>query len=777
MNHCLYRSPVQCALLVALLLGLPWIGVRTAHAQTKGIIEGVVTNVETQERLPGVQVYLENTTLGVVANAEGRYRLEAPAGSYTLVARFVGFETQRVAVTVEAESITQRDVALAEGTVLLQDVVVSATGERQSKAEISASIGTIDKDAIDEAKPGHPSEIMGRIPGVWVNQTAGEGHMTAIRQPLTTNAVYLFLENGVPTRSTGFFNHNALYEINIPQAEGIEVIKGPGTALYGSDAIGGVINVTSQSAPVAPEVEASVEGGSYGFGRLLLSGGTTVGNSGLRLDVNATRSDGWREATEYNRQSATIRWDLRLPGASRLRTVAAFSNIDQEPAGSSAISQEDFAADPTINYTPISFRKVQAFRLSSAYERFTENANMSLTPYFRFSTMDLLPNWSLSFDPSVWETQNYSIGLLAKYRYDFDPMDARIITGADLDLSPGERIETKVAATREGKEYTSYTREEALYDYDVTYRQAAPYIHAEIEPVSGLRFNGGLRLDVLGYDYKNNLSVVTEGSHRRAASTTRSFTHLSPKLGVTYQISPRANVFAAYRHAFRAPSESELFRQGSTSNTLELQPLKADNYEVGLRTQLVEQVELEVSAYTMTKTDDIVDLTDENGIRQSTNAGETRHRGIETLLIIKPVHDLELRGSFSYAQHTYEEWRISATTDLSGNEIEVAPREVSNVSATYKPSFLPGSSLSLTWDHLGGYWMDPENSAKYGGYDVFSLHAAYDITRDISVFGRVINLTDELYAERATYNAFRGEEFAPGLPRTVYIGLQYNLSR
>jgi outer membrane receptor protein involved in Fe transport len=81
---------------------------------------------------------------------------------------------------------------------------------------------------------------MGGVAGVWVSVTGGEGHQTAIRQPLNTNPVYLFLEDGVPTRSTGFFNHNALYEVNLPGAEGIEVTKGPGSALYGSDAIGGV---------------------------------------------------------------------------------------------------------------------------------------------------------------------------------------------------------------------------------------------------------------------------------------------------------------------------------------------------------------------------------------------------------------------------------------------------------------------------------------------------------------------------------------------------------
>ena len=75
------------------------------------------------------------------------------------------------------------------------------------------------------------------MPGVHVNVTGGEGHMTAIRQPITTSAVYIYLEDGIPTRSTGFYNHNVLYEINVPQLAGIEVSKGPGSALYGSDAM------------------------------------------------------------------------------------------------------------------------------------------------------------------------------------------------------------------------------------------------------------------------------------------------------------------------------------------------------------------------------------------------------------------------------------------------------------------------------------------------------------------------------------------------------------
>jgi len=177
--------------------------------------------------------------------------------------------------------------------VQLEDVVVSGTREAERKSETAATIDVIKGEAIRNAKATHPTEIMGRIPGVWVNITGGEGHQTSIRQPLTTAPVYAYLEDGIPIRSTGFFNHNALYEANMPQAGGIEVTKGPGSALYGSDAIGGVVNILSRRPPGQAEIEASVDAGSFGWKRLLLTGGNAFGASALRADINKTKTDGW----------------------------------------------------------------------------------------------------------------------------------------------------------------------------------------------------------------------------------------------------------------------------------------------------------------------------------------------------------------------------------------------------------------------------------------------------------------------------------------------------
>lgn len=180
--------------------------------------------------------------------------------------------------------------AADSSAVQLEEVTVTGTREGQSKAETPATVDIINGDTIKDVRPTHPSQIMGQVPGVWINTTSGEGHQTAIRQPLTTSAVYLYLEDGIPVRSTGFFNHNALYEVNIPQAGGIEVSKGPSSALYGSDAIGGVINVLTRPAPLKPEAEVSADVGEFGWKRMLVSGGNAVGDDAWRADVNLTQT-------------------------------------------------------------------------------------------------------------------------------------------------------------------------------------------------------------------------------------------------------------------------------------------------------------------------------------------------------------------------------------------------------------------------------------------------------------------------------------------------------
>lgn len=672
---------------------------------------------------------------------------------------------------------TPASIVFANDEPLL--ITVTGTREEAPLAETPASISVISGESVRRQLPVHPSQAMSQIPGAWVNITGGEGHQTAIRQPLTTSPVYLYLEDGIPTRSTGFFNHNALYEVNLPQAGGIEVTRGPGTALYGSDAIGGVINVLTRPAPTLPEADASLEVGSYGWSRLLLSGG----DKGVRGDLNLTRTDGWRDATGYTRESGTLRWDRALSGGATLKTVLTGSQIDQQTAGSSAISYADYINNPTINYTPISYRNVSALRLSSAYEKAMGDGLISITPYFRNNDMDLLANWSLVNDPSVSNSKNYSVGLLAKYRHDFVPMRARLITGVDIDHSPGSRYEQQVNATRVGNIYTSYTTGKTLYDYNVTYQGVSPYVHGELSPVERLRITGGLRYDSMSFQYDNKLADDAIGTtatryYGHVGDQARDFSHLSPKLGATFAFTPNVSGFAAYNHAFRAPSEGQLFRPGTGSNATkaqdtalaasQLKPVKVDSYELGMRGR-DGILSYELSAYYMTKTDDIVSyqptVTDPRVLQ---NAGKTLHRGIELGLGAQFTPALRLNVAYSRSKHSYEEW-VNNTTSFNGKEMEQAPRHIANTRLNYAPANWNGGNMMLEWVSLGSYWMQADNTSKYGGHNLFNLALNMPLDKQWGLFASVTNLTNKRFAESATNSGY-----APGLPRMFYAGIRYN---
>jgi len=285
-----------------------------------------------------------------------------------------------------------------------------------------------------------------------------------------------------------------------------------------------------------------------------------------------------------------------------------------------------------------------------------------------------------------------------------------------------------------------------------------------------------LRYDRLSYDYDNKLTDVTTGNHRRPADTTVDFTHLSPKLGATYAFSKQLNGFASYKHAFRAPSEGQLFRQGRAENTVNLKPVKVDSFEVGLRGKQNKSFRYELSVYYMTKRDDIVSFQDtDNGTRETLNAGETLHQGIEAGLSKAFNEKFEMSASLSYAKHTYEDWSPKSGVSYNGNEIKQAPRVLGNLSLRYKPAALNDGVIELNWERMGSYWEDNENTNKYEGHDVFNLLANYPVNHQYELYARVNNLSDERYATSASYSNFRGEELTPGLPRTLYVGINYKL--
>ena len=682
----------------------------------------------------------------------------------------------------------------------LPTVTVTATREEEKISETPISVGVVPQRSIQITKPAHPLEILGQVPGVSISVTNGEGHQTAIRQGFTTSPVYLFLEDGIPTRATGNFNHNALYEVNIPSAGSIEVIRGPGSALHGSDAIGGIVNVLTKTPRANKGQDVSVELGGHGYRRLL--GGFDTGSHGagaLRADVNLTHTDGWRTKTGYDRQSLNMRWDAGPDDRTIVKTILGYTKIDQETGANSALPWDLYQNNPTVNLRSPAYRKVDALRFSTAIEReLGQGALLSFTPYFRGNKMELNGSFNFTGDARIENTEVFSLGLLAKYRKDLnDSVRSRVIVGLDLDHSPSSRKENKItlASTSIGPnslytQYTSYTIGDQMYNYDVAYQSASPYLHYEMSPSERLRLTAGLRYDSARYGMDNNRAAgyftVSGREYYSPAEASASFSRLSPKLGATYALNPEHHVYVTYNQGFRTPSESQLFRGGRSASggtqaarqaealalfnaSASLKAIKADQYEVGLR-GAADKWNYDIVAYVLTKKDDLLSRRDDTGYSVQTNNGTTEHKGIEIGLGRSFTSRIRFDAALSYAKHTYKDW-VTSSENFSGKEIESSPRFLGNARLTVRP--VERVMTQLEWVRIGSYYLDAANTyGKYSGHDLFNLRASVDIAKQTSGFLRVMNLSDQRYADSASQSSATGGLYSPGLPRTVYAGIE-----
>lgn len=783
-TRCTPPAPWLVALVATAGLAITPIGA-SAQETTAGLAVEVVDT--TGLPLPGMTVRVEGCAPGAalqrVTDGRGQAEFDRVSSTATCRVSVLALTGMRSEARDVRPADSAQPIRLIVDLTFSEQVTVTDTRGPQLVRETPASLGTIARSTITDLAPTHPGQLLGQVAGVWVNTTGGEGHQTAIRQPLTTNPVYLFLEDGVPTRSTGFFNHNALYEVNVPAASGVEVTKGPGSVLYGSDAVGGVVNVLTRSALESPSYGLTIEGGSAGWARLLAGGNVVRGRQGLRGDLNLTRTAGWRDATGYNRQSGTMRWDGTGQAGSFTKALVTFSRIDQQTAGSSALQEEDYLAHPTWNLTPISRRDVMAFRASVDYGRVFGRTFVSVIPYTRYDRMGLLANWSLTYDPTDYTTANSSYGALVKVQRDLPVAHAAFIAGLDVDVSPGSRIERIIVPgttlTENGKTmFTSYTEGAVIYDYAVTYRSASPYAQIDWSIGPRLRAQTGVRLDLSRYDYDDRLDTPPTSRHRRPDDGSRSFARPTPKLGLTWQASETVSLFASYRDAFRAPSEGQLFRQGSARNTIDLAPVKATNVEGGVRLGRGLAWNVDASVYRLVKHDDILSFRSPiDGATEAVNAGETSHVGVEASAAVQVHRTVRLSSVWSYARHRYVDWVVdpAALIDYSGREMELAPRSIGNVMLTVTP--LAWLHTSLEVSRLGPYYLDAANTERYDGHTLMNLRARVRLRESIDLNLRAINLANVRYAESGSYTLARGREFAPGAPRTIVVSVDFDWKR
>lgn len=646
-------------------------------------------------------------------------------------------------------------------------IVVTATRRAAPLDKLIGNTSRLEAEDIDLIAADHVSEALNRLPGINLQRGNGQEHLTAIRSPVLTGGAgagsFLYLEDGVPLRAAGFANVNGLFEAHTEIAGAMEVVRGPGSVLYGSNAVHGLINVVTR-AP-ADEFEALLEGegGSFGRyqGRAFVSG--HWGAHGLFAGISLLHEDGWRFDSGLDQQKATLRWDYAA-GPFSVSTVAAAVNLNQETAGFvRGPGAYRNSAQSRINPNPDAFRDARAVRLSSRMEyRLTDEWLVSLTPFARWTDM----TFRLHFLPSqaLEDNGHWSAGLLATVYWSPAP-DWTVIGGIDVEGSDGFLREEQ-----ELPDIGSFVQG-VHYDYEIFATVLAPYLRGEWRMTPRLRLEGGVRLEYATYAYDNLTGDGLFGRFLRPEDRGDNFVTVTPKIGAGYDLSADHSVYLRYARGARAPQTTDLYRLQENQTTDPAKPEEIDSVELGLRGRAGRAFFYDLAAYYMAKRNFF--FRDADGF--NVPDGRTRHVGVEVTGSVPLGRTLKFQAAATYARHTYAFDRIvgpASETIRSGNDVDTAPHFLVNARLVWRP--LANLTAEAELIHVDEYFMDAANTVSYPGHRLVNLRLAWDVTRTVGVFASVRNLTNTDYAERADF-AFGSERYFPGEDRAFAAGLRVRL--
>ncbi|MFH5885401.1 SusC/RagA family TonB-linked outer membrane protein [Halalkalibaculum sp. DA3122] len=250
----------------------------------QGTISGTVTDEASGETLPGVNIVIQGTTTGAATNVQGEYEISGlEAGTYTVLARFVGYERQTREVTLGSDESVTLDFVLSQGAVNLDEVVVTGTGGPVEKRKIGNSIGSVSAEQLDNAPVQNFSDVIqGRVPGLNgmpSSGVTGEGARIRIRGSSSlsqSNEPIVFIDGVRVDRGGGFgglvnagggASPSRLDDINPKSIERVEVLKGAAAAtLYGTEASNGVIQIFTKRGQVSdPQFDFQVTQGTINY--------------------------------------------------------------------------------------------------------------------------------------------------------------------------------------------------------------------------------------------------------------------------------------------------------------------------------------------------------------------------------------------------------------------------------------------------------------------------------------------------------------------------------
>lgn len=721
------------------------------HFVTAQSISGRVTDAGTGEGLSYVNVHLDTSRIGTATDTRGLFTLNnLSPGSYNIIFTMIGYQT----VTVNATPGQSLEIALQPEIYITDEVVVSATRKTQSLHLAPASVSVITNSSLQQKGIRSFDDAFHDVNGIQVIRSSGANVQSlSIRGASETagggigNRVLLLLDGrpAITPESGG-----ALWNlVPLGAVDRIEVIKGAYSSLFGSSAMGGVINVITLSADSVPHTDAVIKYGFHGrppayadydlyrdFYQAGITHRETQGKWSYVINGSARANDGHREKSSFSMYNGFGKLSYNFSPNRRFQVSAMYNDIFNDTPATWLSRQQPYHIAQHRKDDTQHRREINADALYTAYAH--SNLKYSTRFYYYGAISDFVFNGDIANDST-----NINKG---KQFIDVEKVIVhRAGNSTQIDLSAG-RDHYLLGGVEVQRDFIDGRPDTVLYGVHTAWNFGA-YIQDEWRASDRLIITGGIR-----FDEYSITKTFSEGN-------------FSPKLAAVYKATPKISVRALVARAFRNPSISERFtkfEQGGGLSFIVNPLLRAEKLmlsaEVGSRVAINHALRLDVALY-YNHYKDLISFQQRSAPGEALkfeviNLNKALMQGVEISSEYTPFEWLRFNAGYTYLD----------ARDASENRYnEVLPYK-SKHTAFFTTSFLTksfnASFQARSRSRIHEVFIYP--GSEPDGYIIYNTRAAWNINSHFGISFAIQNMTNKQYEEIERYR-MEGRSYEVGL--------------
>ncbi len=586
-----------------------------------------------------------------------------------------------------------------------QDIVVTANRAARPSDTVGQSVTVLDTATITQRQAVVVSDLLRQTPGVTVVRNGGIGTTTSVSIRGAESDQTVALIDGIklndPSSPGGGFNFGGLMIGNIAR---IEVLRGAQSVLWGSQAIGGVVNLITRQPTEHVAINARAEGGGYGTGQGFANVSGKVGPVSASVGGGYYTTDG---VSAY--APGPERDGFRTYAANGSLGIALASTVSIDLRGFYSNGRTDIDGFPPPDY---SFGDTREYGESEQWLGYAGLNAAVFDGHFRnrfgYAHTDTDRR---NIDPDGTPTETFrGVGRNDRMEYQ-----------GTLDVTSA--VFATFGAEREVSRFAT-----SSYEGPVTRGRArlfSVYGQLSVTPIAGLTATGGMRHD--------------DHSIFGGATTFSGSGVYSPNDGAT-------TFRASYSEGFKAPT---LYQLQSEYGNARLAPERSHGWDAGITQKALNgAVEASATWFHRTSTDlitfvscdtTLTGICTDRPFGTYDNVARTRAQGVELTLLLRPVEALSVSTSYTYLDATDR----SAGSATFGRKLARRPDQSITVNADYRWGF--GLTTGATLTSVGDSFDNASNARRLDGYVLADLRASFPVTKRVEVYGRIENVLDTHY--------------------------------